>query len=301
MSARLDTSPQARLRRLAASLRLNESDIERALRMNHGDVAAAERTLHEMLRPAARLAATRAAAHTPLTREERISKCALALAATPDALDILHLSLTKALQQPHVEKYRKVNVDHGVFKERVSSKNAAGVELLHAVGFEPMYSHLVLQKHDPALLSHALAALGGARLSATYVDRKAAAADEQARNHAAEQGAAADAERRAAFAAKVPSEPPEGGDGRASTAVITVKVGADSAAAACTRRFNSDDTLDDLCNYVRSLPDAPLGAMRVENVTTRPTRLFDLGKEGACSLYALDLWPRGKVLVTAAA
>lgn len=269
--------------------------------MSHGDVTAAERVLHDMLQPAARAAAARAA-HTPRTREERICKCALALATTPDALDILHLSLTKALQQPHVEKYRKVSVEQGVFKERVASRNASGVELLHAVGFEPMYGHLVLQKHDPALLRHALVALDGARLTPEYMDRHAqiqfAAAGAQARKQAAEQDAAAAAARRAAFAAKVPREPPEGGDGRESTAVITVKVGDDSVA--CTRRFNSDDTLDDLCNYVRSLRSAPSGAMRVENVTTRPARLFDLGKEGSCSLYALDLWPRGKVLVTSA-
>ena len=64
------------------------------------------------------------------------------------------------------------------------------------------------------------------------------------------------------------------------------------------RRFDSDNVLQDLIHYVRSLPEVPEGALKVENVTTRPTILLDPKTHGHCSLYSLDLWPRAQVLVS---
>ena len=55
---------------------------------------------------------------------------------------------------------------------------------------------------------------------------------------------------------------------------------------AATRRFDADNTLTDLLNFIRSLPAVPEGALTVENVTTRPARAFDPEREGGMSLRA---------------
>lgn len=291
MAARFDASPQQRLNNLAQSLRLRENDVQEALAASRGDVTAAERFLRALARRPIR---------TPSTREERIKRAAVALARTPDALDILHLSLKRVLDQPDVERLRKVKVSDGPFKERVASKNKAGVELLYAVGYEPMHGHLVLQSHDPAVLTLALNELSSARQLSPYIEGKVALQSEQARLKAVAQDAADAAAQRAAFLAKVPDEPSGENDGL-SACVISVKLAgrpADEARIA-TRRFHSDNTLLDLLHYVSSLPDVPLGgSVRLENVTTRPARVLDPAEHGSTSLYALDLWPRGQVQVT---
>merc|ERR550514_859026 len=296
MASRLDLSPQSRLRNLASSLRLSDDDVEEALAVTMGDCKAAEHFLRSLtgrarMRQSARF-------DQVLTREERINKCASHLASTPDALDLLHASLAKVIAQPHAERLRKVNVKSGVFHDRVAAKNGSGVELLYAVGYEPMHGHLVLQKHEPALLTIALNALSRARELPTYREAKAALEHAAAAKAAAAEVAASAAARRAVHAAKVPAEPGYLEAGRASSAcVVSITIGGEQY----TRRFDSDSTLATLVHFIRSLPALadPDGALALSNVTTRPARVLDALKEGEASLYSLDLWPRGKVLVQA--
>lgn len=319
MSTRLDTSPQARLRALASTLALGEHDVDEALAACLGDAAAAAEWLQKN-KPAAGPAGpagpaawklsrwAREATRRTLTREERVHKCATALATTPDALDILHASLAKVLEQPHSEKYRTVKVGSGAFRERVASQNPAGVELLYAVGYEPMHGHLVLQKHEPAILALALEELKAAKSLPTYVAADAARADVRARKAAAAQDASAKEARRAHYLAKVPAEPAEGGIDSCASSACVISIGVawghdqaplGAAAKVATRRFESDCTLNDLVSYVRSLQavDDPDGEISLANVTTRPTRVLEPSREGEASLYALDLWPRGRIEV----
>lgn len=304
MATRHDTSPQSRLRHLADSLRLSERDVQEAIIAGRGDVKASEAFLRTLK--------ARAAPRPPaaLTREARIRRAAASLALTPDALDILHSSLTRVLQQPHSERLRKVNVTQGVFKERVASKSTAGVELLYAVGYEPMHGHLVLQKHEPAMLELALSALDATRSSQTYIEGKAAMQSARAQQHAQEKEAAAACARRAARLAKVPAEPEADAS---STCVISVRLAShgrttrtteegnvvSSAERVGKRRFHSDNTLDDLMNYIYSLPGVPEGELLLANVTTG--RVVIEPSQGSLSLFALDLWPRGQVEVVARA
>lgn len=299
MATRLDVSSEARLRNLASSSGLDPHAVDEALRRGGGDAAAAEAFLR-------RLAAhTRGRPSTsPPTPEARITKCSWQLAeAAPAAFDILFASLTKVLREPTNERLRKINVTSGPFKEQVASRSAAAVELLYAVGYVPMHGFLVLQKHDSSLLSHALHALNEARAAPGYVAGKATMADERARKEATAQEQTAAALRRAAHRAKVPAEPAADDGGRASSAcVITVKLaGIDPYEARVgTRRFDSDNTLNDLVHYIRSLDRVPESErLTIENVTTRPARVLDPATQGSLSLYALDLWPRAQVQVGA--
>lgn len=269
--------------------------------MSHGDARAAEQWLRNL---ASRQVVRPSTSRPATTRDERIKRSATALARTPDALDILHMSLSKVLATPNSERLRKVNVTSGPFKERVSAKNPAGVELLHAVGYEPMHGHLVLQKHEAAVLQRALQELAHARTLSTYLEGKAKLEAVARAQKAAAVDADAAAKRRASYLALVPAEPSVDEGGASSACVITVKLAehADPYTARIgTRRFDSDCTLTDLINYVKSLERAPDGEIVVENCITRPATTLDPARQGSASLYALDLWPRGQVQVRAAA
>lgn len=267
--------------------------------MSHGDCSKAEDFLQGI-----KLSHGGHPQRKSLSPRDRIKKCAALLAKTPDVLDLLHASLTRVLNDPNSERLRKVNVSAGPFKKHVADKSRAGLELLYAVGYEPLHGYLVLQKHDAFLLSLAIDALDAERSSTTFIDAKAIQVADHTRSQAAMQEAASAATRRAAHLAKVPAEPKAGEvDAASSVCVISVRlvsVEGERAADAhvVTRRFASDNTLDDLINYVRSLDRIPEATeLSIENVTTRPARTLDPTTQGSLSLYALDLWPRGQVQV----
>lgn len=139
------------------------------------------------------------------------------------------------------------------------------------------------------------------------------------------------AERRAAFLRRVPPEPAEGAAGSSK---LCVHVGGDShwrcacspgllVACVCwllsyallscgrwflrahppppppCRRFDADCTLEDVINFVRSLPGTPavdaIGDLRIADVTTRPARRFDASTQLGLTLKTLGLWPSGQV------
>lgn len=228
-----------------------------------------------------------------LTRSERIHKATARLATHPKAVDILFVSLSKARDNATTEKFRKVNLENSVFKSTVGAA-PSGIELLYACGYEPMHGHLVLQRHDEALLNTALDSLTRAKQSTAYLEASAAAsraAEEAARTQAAEQLVA---QKRAKHLSRVPKEPFD--VGATSCVVINVKLNEERIAS---RRFDSEATLRDLLHYVRSLervPD-PDATLRVENVTTAPAALLNTEDNLDRSLYSLDLWPVSHVRV----
>merc|ERR1712187_945011 len=92
-----------------------------------------------------------------MSPSERIGAAASRLAPASSAVDILSASLAKDLNNPHTEKYRKVNVANPTFK-RVADQPGA-MELMHATGWENHYGHLLLQTFDRSLLDTAVACL----------------------------------------------------------------------------------------------------------------------------------------------
>eukprot|EP00965_Chrysotila_dentata_P169095 5583823-Pleurochrysis_carterae.AAC.2 len=78
--------------------------------------------------------------------EQRVQACAARLVGRPLAVDTLITSLSKVLDHPHEEKYRKVNISNKAFQERVASA-PGGIDFMYAVGFEPVHGHLLLQVH----------------------------------------------------------------------------------------------------------------------------------------------------------
>ena len=93
---------------------------------------------------------------------------------------------------------------------------------------------------------------------------------------------------------RVPEEPPEGAAGSTK---ICVHVGQEQV----WRRFESCNTLEDLLNFVRSLPRAPKRDLVLDNITTRPPRRLDTAAQLGLTLQRLDMWPSGHVAVSCGA
>ena len=248
-------------------------------------------------RPAPRSAAAAAAERSlPLPArsgsvEERVQQCAARLAGKAEAVDVLVASLGRVLQHPDEEKYRRVNPTNPAFARTVGAV-AGGVEFLMAVGYEPVHGHLVLQRRDTALLWLGKAALEAVRNSDAYVSSKESLEIARAMGASAVAYDEEEERRRRAFASRVPTEPPEGAAGSSK---ICVHVGG----AANWRRFESCNTLEDLLNYVRSLQGTPpvqtVAQLRVADVTTRPSKAFDVSTQLGLTLQSLGLWPTGHI------
>merc|ERR1719488_347616 len=95
----------------------------------------------------------------------------LAAGAHARAIDLLHASLSKVLADPHNERYRTVNPQHPAMQPVANARG--GIELLWAVGYEPIHGHLVLQRYDPDRLRQGLAALEQVRRSDAYAAARA--------------------------------------------------------------------------------------------------------------------------------
>jgi len=199
--------------------------------------------------------------------------------------------MSRVLQHPNDERYRRVNPTNPAFARTVGA-TPGGVEFLMAVGYEPMHGQLVLNARDPALLWLGKAALESVRDSAAYQDSKESIEIEKALQQSAVAYDEEDAKRRAAFARRVPPEPAEGAAGSTK---LCVHVGARST----WRRFEHDCTLEDVLNFVRSLPGAPAvregRELRLLDVTTRPAKPLDVDSQLGLTLKYLGLWPSGQV------
>ena len=240
--------------------------------------------------PRRTLPASSGAAGTP---EERVQRAAARLAGHAAAVDILVTSLTRVLQNPADEKYRTVNIQNKHFQSTVAAA-PGGMEFMYAVGFEPMHGHLVLQSRDPALVWIGKSALEQLRGTSSYGASKEAQQLQQALALSKVEYETHDEVARAAFLLRVPEEPPEGAAGSTK---ICVHVGQEQV----WRRFESCNTLEDLLNFVRSLPRAPKRDLVLDNITTRPPRRLDTAAQLGLTLQRLDMWPSGHVAVSCGA
>lgn len=225
------------------------------------------------------------------TIEERVQAAAARLAGRAECVDVLVASLGRVIANPSSEKYRTINPANPAFARTVGA-TPGGVEFLTTIGYEPLHGQLVLQSRDPALLWLGKSALEANRNSEAYLASRESDEVVKALDLSEAEYRAEDAARRAALAKRVPPEPAEGAAGSTK---ICMHVGASST----WRRFEHDLTLEDVCNWAQSLPNAPRVEtpiqLRLADVTTRPARTIDVGSELGHTLKHLGLWPSGQL------
>jgi hypothetical protein len=237
------------------------------------------------------------------SKEERVVRCADRLRGSPGAVDALHRALSTIRDNPGDEKYRTVDKSSAGYKRALEGAPGAE-EMLLAMSFRRVRSSggdgtnskLVLDRSmvDPALLYLGISALEQVKLSDEYRRGKQAIEFSRELGEALTGGDSSESEavERSRFLGLCPSEPPPG-----RGAVVQVRL-ADRGAV--RRRFDADDTLGDVLNWLGAHgSDIPRRVASREwslvDLSHYPVSPFDPAADAPLTLQYLGCWPSGKL------
>lgn len=247
------------------------------------------------------------------SKEEQILRCADRLKSHVMAVDTLHRALTSVRNSPGEPKYRVIDRSNANYAKFVRDKPGAE-DMLLAMNYrhDRARDELRLERHlvDDALLYLGITALEKIRTSDEYAEGKRSRAfHAEMRRVAGGNGSAmlrigmteGETLIRTAFLGKVPKEPLGGGGAR-----IDVFLGDESErieGGRVNRRFDGDDTLEDVLNwlggcYGNELLEKIRGDSRVWclcDLNNYPILPFDVEKHGGKTLQYLGLFPSGKL------
>ncbi|KAL3773298.1 hypothetical protein ACHAW5_000245 [Stephanodiscus triporus] len=247
------------------------------------------------------------------SKEEQILRCADRLKSHVMAVDTLHRALTSVRNSPGEPKYLVIDRANANYAKFVRDKPGAE-DMLLAMNYrhDRARDELRLERHlvDDALLYLGITALERIRTSEEYAEGKRSRAfHAEMRRVAGGNGSAmlrigmteGETLIRTAFMGKVPKEPLGGGGTR-----IDVFLGDESEridGGRVNRRFDGDDTLEDVLNwlggcYGNELLEKIRGDSRVWclcDLNNYPILPFDVEKHGGKTLQYLGLFPSGKL------
>ncbi|CAB9510763.1 expressed unknown protein [Seminavis robusta] len=236
------------------------------------------------------------------SKEEQIQRCCDRFKSFPATVDTLIRALQTILSNPAVRKYRRIDQTNPGYQRSLAG--APGAEqLLLALGFRRMTDEqsLVLDTVNRDLLQMALGALNETTKTPEYqhakkelVFRKDVAAHLRATPTAHELTA------RQTLLSKVPREPAPG-----RSAVMMIHLGGnDDNSRTLTRRFDGDDTLQDVLHWLAGT----VGTIFYQNlVESRSWSLVDVNRLGETpincdapvaaitTLQHLGFWPSGRL------
>jgi hypothetical protein len=231
------------------------------------------------------------------TKEEQILRCADRLKASHQAVDTLYRALTAVQKNSNNPKFRKIDKNTVGYQKSVAT--APGAEdLLAAMNYRPQGTHtLVLDRAmvDPALLYLGVSALEQTKLTPEYQQSKAKGVFSKTVREIQQLADTSEAEAiaRAALMAKCPTEPAEG-----RGALIQVIVAEDTL----RRRFDGDDTLQDVLNWLGSHgTDIPVKILSREwclvDLNRYPAIPMDCAVNKGHTIQFIGCWPSGKLEV----
>jgi len=227
------------------------------------------------------------------SKEEQITRCADRLKSSPRAVDTLYMSLKCLKNNPKNDKYRKINTSSAGYQRSLA--NIPGAEdMLLAMNFEPCESNaliLNIENYDPVLFDLGISALDTTRKTKDYIDAKKKIAFSKkvqalvfSENYKKEE-----AIKRAQYVGKLPAEP---GYGRSALMQIVI------ATKTLKRRFNGDDTFDDVMNWLGGH-----GSVIPEKIGCREWSIMDLNRYPSTpidyemhrnhTLQYIGCWPSG--------
>ena len=251
------------------------------------------------------------------SKEEQILCCANRLKTHATAVDTLLRVLTSVRNMPDNPKFRVIDRTNGNYVAHVKDKPGAE-DLLLAMNYRRHGSgstnELRLERHllDDALLYLGISALEQMRMSKEYMDAKKLRAFHAEIRRIGEQNGSrmqqmgmteSETEIRLAFLSKCPKEPPEGRGAR-----LLLQLGDESSkieGGEISRRFDGDDTLEDVLNwlggcYGNELLQKIRGEVREWCICDKniyPILPLDVEKHGKKTLQYLGLFPSGKLVV----
>lgn len=244
------------------------------------------------------------------SKKEQIERCCNRFKSFPAAVDTLYKTLYIISSDPSEQKYRVIDKTNPGYQRSLA--NVPGTEqLLRSVNFisseGASTSNLVLHSLDPELLQTALNCLERTKSTQEYKQAK----------H--ELDFVKDMDR---ILKEIPTEtelvqrklllskcPKEATKGRGALIDVVIPTTSDSASERKTtfrRRFDGDDTLDDVLNWL----GGQVGTIFLQNIRNRQWSLVDINRyprdipidcDGEPStsrtLQNLGFWPSGRLIV----
>lgn len=254
------------------------------------------------------------------SKEEQILRCANRLKSHVMAVDTLLRVLSSVRSMPDNPKYRIIDRNNSNYITHVKDKPGAE-DLLLAMNYRRHVVHasntneLRLERHlvDDALLYLGISALEQMRMSVEYIEAKKLRAFHVEMKRVAQQNGGgsstmqqagmteAETAIRLTYMSNCPKEPPEGRGAR-----LFVQLGDEKIEGGqISRRFDGDDTLEDVLNwlggcYGNELLDKIRGDVRewcLYDMNVYPILPLDVEKHAKKTLQYLGLFPSGKLVV----
>mmetsp|Transcript_18924 Transcript_18924/g.34095 ORF Transcript_18924/g.34095 Transcript_18924/m.34095 type:complete len:510 (+) Transcript_18924:166-1695(+) len=293
----------------AAAINAGNAAASRTNNNNHNKFAAQKNTLdqtHPNVRLPERL--------SNKTKEEQILRCANRVKPHVMAVDTLLRVLTSVRNMPDNAKFRIIDRTNGNYITFV--RDTPGAEdMLLAMNYRMIScnNELRLERHmvDEALLYLGISALEQMRMTDEYKEGKRLRGFHAEMRRVAKGNGSPDVQRggmtegetaiRLGFLSKCPKEPPEG-----RGAWVNVQLGDVSeniVGGSVKRRFDGDDTLEDVLNwlggsYGNEVLDKIRGTRRewcLCDLNRFPILPLDVEKHGKKTLQYLGLFPSGKL------
>jgi PUB domain len=225
------------------------------------------------------------------SKKEQIQRCCSRLKSYPATVDALIRALATIIGNPSVSKYRRIDQTNPGYQHSLAA--APGLEpFLQALGFVPMMPQILfLPQVNRDLLEIALNTLKRTTMTREYQLAKSELSF--AREVAALLSTTVE---RRLLLSRVPMEPSEG-----RSAVIMIQLPAEKT---LTRRFEGDDTLQDVLNWLGGM----VGTLFLDElVLTQQWSLVDVNLIGSIpvncdsasarhqTLQFLGFWPSGRL------
>ena len=244
-------------------------------------------------------------------KTEQIERSCDRFKSYPKAVDTLYKTLMMISQFPNERKYRVVDKSKPGYQRSLA--HVHGIEqLLRSINFSSRNSHsplLVLDNLDLDLIQIALTSLENTKQTKEYNQAKTELEFAKEMYHQLHIVHPAQSElmERKSLLAKCPKEPSKG-RGAVIKIMIPTSAGVDSTTATTTmeRRFDGDDTLEDVLNWF----GGQLGTTFKENLQNRKWSLVDINRRSSttsmidCSnevknqqqtLQYLGFWPSARL------
>jgi len=233
------------------------------------------------------------------SKEEQILRTADRLKSSPQALDTLYRTLKTLQSNPNHPKFRRIDQTTAGYQKSLA-KAPGAEDLLLAMNYRKSGPNiLTLEIADPATLYLGISALEQTKLTPEYMNAKALVQfhkDVQQMFHSAD-NSAEEAIARSQHMSKLPTEPTMGG------AWIFVNFeGLDDANFKLKRKFDGDDTLEDILHWVAGngtgiLTKLQNGEWELVDGNRHPPACLDVVSLASRTLQYIGCWPSGKLII----
>ena len=230
------------------------------------------------------------------SKEEQILRTADRLKSSPQALDTLYKTLKMLQANPSDPKFKRIDQSTGGYQKSLA--HAPGAEdLLIAMNYRKSGPNLLaLDFVDHATLYLGISALEQTKLTSEYINAKALINFEKEvlRMFHSADSSTQEAIARSNHMSKLPTEPTMGG--------AWIFVSFEGTSQKIQRKFDSDDTLEDVLNWIAGngteiLEKLKSSEWELVDIHRTPSAPLDIEQYAPKTLQYIGCWPSGKLKI----